>query len=58
MNNESESAQTKDIDQAYQLGANAYLEKPSNERNLVDLVKLIKGFWLGAIRFPPDDREI
>lgn len=47
------SVQTTDIDRAYRLGANAYLEKPSDGNKLLDLVKLIKGFWLAAIRFPP-----
>jgi CheY-like chemotaxis protein len=47
------SVQTSDIDRAYRLGANAYLEKPSDGAKLLDLVKLIKSFWLSAIRLPP-----
>lgn len=47
------SGQFSDIDRAYRLGANAYLEKPTNERKLLDLVNLIKAFWLNAIRLPP-----
>ena len=46
------SVQASDIDRAYRLGANAYLEKPSDAAKLADLVKLIKSFWLSAIRFP------
>jgi CheY-like chemotaxis protein len=47
----SSSARVNDIDRAYQLGANAYLEKPSTETRLAELVKLIKSFWLEAIKF-------
>jgi CheY-like chemotaxis protein len=47
----STSARVNDIDRAYQLGANAYLEKPSTESRLLDLIKLIKSFWLDTIKF-------
>ena len=47
----SSSARVNDIDRAYQLGANAYLEKPSTENRLAELVKLIKSFWLESIKF-------
>ncbi len=50
----SSSVQKSDIDSAYRIGANAYLEKPSNQRNLAALIELIKPFWLGAIQRPPD----
>jgi PAS domain S-box-containing protein len=35
-----------DIETAYQLGANAYLVKPSNSRELHDIALGIKQFWL------------
>jgi len=42
----STSAESGDIDKAYQLGANAYLMKPSNPTQLVVMVSAIKTFWL------------
>ena len=48
----SSSSKASDIDMAYGLGCNAYLEKPTDAHKLVDLVKLIQAFWLATIRFP------
>lgn len=50
--------QSTDIDCAYRLGANAYLEKPLDEERLVRLVTLIRDFWLRAVRFPPTASEL
>ncbi len=47
----SSSVQT-DIDEAYKLGANAFLVKPSNVHKLDELVRLIRDFWLAANSFP------
>ena len=35
-----------DIEQAYRLGANAYLVKPSGPNQLIETVQSIKDFWL------------
>ncbi len=40
------SANPADIDRAYQLGANAYLVKPSSFQQLQDMVRALKDFWL------------
>jgi len=40
------SASDADIAKAYSLGANAYLVKPSDSSQLVDMVQAIKHFWL------------
>lgn len=48
----STSVHPKDVDRAYKLGANGYLEKPPTDSSLAELVKLIQEFWLEAIRFP------
>ena len=50
----SSSVHPKDIDRAYRLGANVYLEKPPTHSRLADLVKLIRTFWLDTIRYPSD----
>ena len=40
------SGEEGDIAEAYRLGANAFLTKPSEATKLVDLVKAIDDFWL------------
>ena len=40
------SAENADIAEAYRLGANAFLVKPSEASKLEDIVKAIKDFWL------------
>ncbi|HZQ45776.1 MAG TPA: response regulator, partial [Verrucomicrobiae bacterium] len=47
----STSSLGSDIDQAYRLGANAYLVKPADVAKLAELVRLIRDFWLGANHF-------
>ena len=39
------SDQQKDIDAAYELGANSYLVKPNNLDLLADMVKLLHNYW-------------
>jgi DNA-binding response OmpR family regulator len=40
------SGQAKDINRAYELGANSYLIKPSGGENLLNQMKAIKFYWL------------
>ncbi len=49
----SSSEQEADIAQAYSLGANAYLVKPAQTSELVDLVKAVNEFWLKQNTPPP-----
>lgn len=42
----------QDIDQAYDLGANAFLLKPPDLESLTDLVRAIGSFWLTLNRGP------
>jgi CheY-like chemotaxis protein len=51
------SSSDSDIQRAYDLGANAYLVKPSDPRQLASLVQAIKDFWLTHNR-PPSDSLI
>ena len=46
-----------DIEMAYQLGANAYLVKPSSPPELRELATGIKQFWLGLNHGPAVCRE-
>ncbi len=40
------SAHQKDVERAYQLGANAFVVKPASISRRIDLAKVMKGFWL------------
>jgi DNA-binding response OmpR family regulator len=40
------SGEEADIAEAYRLGANAFLTKPSEATKLIDIVKAINDFWL------------
>ena len=42
----SSSGHASDINRAYDMGCSAYLTKPMSYGELVDLVRLIDGFWL------------
>src|ERR1051326_5889204 len=43
-----------DIQQAYQLGGNAYLVKPPTPEKLVHLLQDLKDFWMKHNKFPPE----
>lgn len=46
------SRESKDISKAYALGANSYLVKPTSFHDLVDVVKMLKNYWLAHNQFP------
>jgi CheY-like chemotaxis protein len=46
------SDREKDIDKAYELGANSYLVKPPDLHELIEAVKQISEFWLRTSRLP------
>jgi len=49
----SSSASDEDVARAYNLGANAYLVKPSRLEELEEIVRGIKTFWLTHNHPPP-----
>ena len=49
----SSSQDEVDISTAYKLGANAYLLKPSDMDQLLEMAKMIAGFWLMQNTLPP-----
>jgi CheY-like chemotaxis protein len=51
------SNQPMDINRAYDLGANAYLVKPVNFDNLVEMLKTLDSFWLRVNQRPTSARE-
>jgi DNA-binding response OmpR family regulator len=48
------SRHTQDIRTAYELGANAYLVKPSDLNALERMMGTLKDFWVGQNTPPPD----
>lgn len=46
------SADQSDIDRAYQLGANAYVIKPTGTDQLTDVVRALQLWWMQTNRFP------
>ncbi len=49
----SSSSDPGDIQRAYELGANSYIEKPSDMQHTLEVAQLLKGWWLGYNRFAP-----
>jgi CheY-like chemotaxis protein len=43
----------KDVLQAYELNANCYITKPVDFQQFIDVIKLIKNFWLSVVTLPP-----
>ena len=46
------STATKDVKTCYQLGANAYVRKPTDVADLFDVVSSIESFWLRTAILP------
>ena len=46
------SHRTEDIDLAYELGANAYVEKPVNPKEFINTIISIDDFWLTIAKKP------
>ena len=47
-----------DVDQAYRLGANSYLVKPTTPDELTEMIKKVKQYWLELNRYAPKRAEI
>jgi CheY-like chemotaxis protein len=48
----SSSKEPRDINRAYELGANSYLVKPVSFDALLELVQLLERYWLGLAERP------
>jgi CheY-like chemotaxis protein len=51
----SSSAAENDILESYELGANAYLVKPFQLHELVQLMRTVVEFWLSQVKLPPGE---
>ena len=49
------STSDRDVREAYRLGANSYLNKPSGLEELVALVRAVDVYWFHHNRLPPPD---
>lgn len=49
----SSSCLPMDLERAYELGANSYIQKPFNMDHTLEVAHLLKGWWLGYNRFAP-----
>ncbi len=49
----SSSALPQEVDVAYDLGVNAYIQKVADPDNLKEIAHLLKGWWLGHNHFAP-----
>lgn len=53
----TESDETKDVAQSYQLHANAYVQKPVEPDEFLDVIRSLEDFWLEVVWLPPGDEE-
>lgn len=51
------SAHPDDVKRAWELGANAFVQKPSTFRELTQFLKLVKAFWGDFHQIPPVESE-
>ncbi len=49
----SSSAQPSDIQRAYEVGANSFVQKPAAFEPTLEIVRLLKAWWLGCNCFCP-----
>ncbi len=49
----SSSNHPRDVEQAYRLGANAYLVKPTSTAQRNEMIRTIRAFWLQLNQVPP-----
>ena len=47
------SGAQEDIVTSYELQANAYLTKPIDPAEFIEIVRSFEAFWLSTVRFPP-----
>jgi CheY-like chemotaxis protein len=51
------SKSEEDIVKSYDLQANAYLTKPVDPEEFVQIIQTFKSFWLEVVRLPPEEER-
>jgi CheY-like chemotaxis protein len=51
----SSSAFPEDVARGYELGANSFIQKPSDMAHTLEIAQLLKGWWLGYNHYAPID---
>jgi CheY-like chemotaxis protein len=51
------SEDSRDVNRAYELGANSFLVKPSDFENVIEMTQLIRDWWLRTSRIPHSVRR-
>lgn len=52
------SEDIRDVNQAYEAGANSFLVKPMDFENSTEISKFLKDYWLRTDKAPPIDRPL
>jgi two-component system, response regulator len=52
------SADVKDVDQCYQIGASTYIQKPVSFEGLTEAVRKMKDYWFGIAILPRHEKAI
>ncbi|HSH55385.1 MAG TPA: response regulator [Candidatus Limnocylindrales bacterium] len=47
----------QDIVASYKLGANSYIKKPVDFEGLVELMRVLKTYWVQFVKLPPNDSK-
>lgn len=53
----TDSDEAESIAKSYDLNANAYVQKPVDPDEFVDLARSLENFWLEIVWLPPDDED-
>jgi two-component system response regulator len=51
------SADEKDVEACYQMGANTYVQKPVSFEGLIEAIKRLKEYWFEIALLPKDARD-
>jgi len=49
------SRQKRDVDLAYELGANSFISKPIDVPKFLQIVQSLEGYWLQVVRLPSQE---
>ena len=53
----TDSDEAESVAKSYDLNANAYIQKPVDPDEFIDLARSLEHFWLEIVWLPPDDED-